>query len=443
MPKNKKNINKHRKHNSKHKNKTKKYNYSSSSSSSNSSNSNINNNDGRLFDIDSNESDNDIDFFNDDNSYNYEHNNFNINDESDESSNRLNDNDKVFRDNNLNQMIPILSNDINNNNNLKSKYQIKLLKNNPYVKNNSKLIKKLNKDLNISNSIENEYIKKIINKEEREDFYRNCNIKYEELKENNSLIPPRLKNIIENLNYFSSVNVNVDDIIENDKTNILIRNISLPYEQIINSILDEKCIDTDCLVCAFNGFKSTIIDSINQKLNEHIYSKNFCAIIASLFVSCYANDLIKKSNKISKNLINKEKHILGYFDNEKNLIKNWTPASVLYHIKYHMDDPIIFKKLTIRDLKHQNENLKKNGLHKTFSEPKKGIEDNVIMDYKAHDAYMKNINMMIKLYNNNFEVNTQYQIEHSMLIHKYSKSQKKKKTLTCNDSFTQTFLNNF
>ena len=422
MPKNKKDKNKHRK-----------YYYANNDNKSDSTNSDIDNdNDGGLFNLSSNESDN-IDFSNSEQKSDYD-----INNESDE----FNDNDKIHRHNNLNEMLPVLNNNINNN--PKNKTKIKILKNNSHIKGKKKIIKKVNKGVDVINSIENEFIKKTINQEERETFYRNSNIHYQELKENDSPIPPRLKNIIENLNYFSSVNVNIDDIIENDKTNVLIRNISLPYEQILNSILDEKHVDTDCLVCVFNGFKSKIIDLIKQKLNEHIYSENFCPVLASLFVSCYGNDLVKKSNSISKKLINKEKRILEYFDSKKNSIKNWTPASVLYHIKFHMDDPILFKKLTMLELKHQNENLKKNGLHKTFSEPKKGIEDNVIMDFKAHDAYLKNLNMMIKLQITKFEVNNaQNKISNSMLVEDYINTQKNKKMLTYNSGFTQTFLNKF
>jgi len=303
----------------------------------------------------------------------------------------------------------------------KNKYEyksdrIKILSGNDYEEN---LIEKLNKDLTIEENIDEIQNANIINDEDRTAFINKCNITYQELKERGIRIPTKLRNIIANLQTFSTSIITIDDLFKSDLHHILFKNISSPYDQLIDIIIGDYQITDKCLVCALANKNNPIANKIKLQIRKYTSSKNFCKIVASLMISIYANKKIEKHNKL--------------YTNNRDLQINdvWSKQEVLIHLIYHDFEPENFLKQTLRDLKEQEVILKKNGLFKTFStNNNQGIQKNIFMVSGSQKMYHENIKMQITIYEKlkKNSLGTESNITNEQLIEKTNNRFKKNNT---------------
>ncbi len=339
-----------------------------------------------------------------------------------------------------------------------SESNIKILSDHPYLKDNPEFIEKINKYININTMIEDNYTEKVLDEDKRQDFLRNCVIDYTEMKENKNKIPNELENIIKNLNFFNSKGYDIHKLVEDDKSGVLFRNLPLPYEQIKNAIIGQTMTGGMCIFCAMNGYVSKAIELLEKKLNQHIYSNNFCPILASIMISSQASKIIEKTNEYIKNNNNNNnddnnddsdnnnnnKYNIYVNDIAYNTLKECTPGSVMTHIMFHIQDFTAYCKILILDFKLQIEQQKKYGLGKIFSDPEKGIEYNVKLDPNVQDQIRKDVDSLLKLLKtpiNTLNFSQQNTFKQDMLVHEYAESQKKKNKKISNVSFNGSIFN--
>ena len=325
---------------------------------------------------------------------------------------------------------------------------IKILSDHPYLKDNPQFIERINKYIDVNSKIDDSYTEKVLDEDKRQDFIRDCVIKYSEMKENNIKAPNELENIIKNLNFFNSKGYDIHKLIEDDKTGVLFRSLPLPYEQIKYAIIGQTMTGSMCIFCAMNGYTSKAINLLEKKLNQHIYSNNFCPIMASIMISSQASKIIEKTNEYIKNNNNENNNNndIYYDDIGYNKLKDCTPGSVMTHIMYHIQDFTAYCKILMLDLKLSIEQQKRNGLGKTFGDPAKGIEYNVKLDQNVQEQIRKDIEILMKLYKtpiSSLNFSQQNDLKHDMLIHELAESQKTKNKKIRNVTFNGSIFTDF
>ena len=401
---------------------------SESDSSSSSNNNNINNFNDSLFISDS-ESEDNLKYSN-----KIKHNSSNSsggsNSDSNIDSEVLDDINNEF--DNFNEGVTKWYEDEDDSNEKSNSSKIKIFSTHPYLKDNPEFIEQINEHIHIDRMIEDNYTEKVLDENKRQEFLRNSVIDYGEMIENNNKVPYELENIIKNLNFFNSKGYDINKLVENDKSGVLFRNLPLPYEQIKYAIIGQTMTGGMCIICAMNGYTSKAIELLERKLNEHIYSNNFCPILASIMISSQASKIIEKTNEYIKNnnnddINNKNNPYVNDIAYDK--LKECTPGSIMTHIMFHIQDFTAYCKILMLDLKLSIEQQKRNGLGKTFGDPERGIEYNVKLDPNVQEQIRKDVDTLLKLYKttiNTLNFSQQNKFKQDMLVHDYADAQKRK-----------------